>query len=65
MQISRHALHAMALVMAYPSENDSLLLETKIPNDFIPWIEKNFESLSIDGLNLKIDALIKDFFKVV
>lgn len=65
MELSRHSLHAIALLIPYPNPEDKLLLEAKLPADFIPWIQKNFPELPIGELELKIDALIKDFFKVV
>lgn len=65
MELSRHSLHAVALLIPYPKEGDQLLLEAKLPKDFIPWIQKEFPKLPIEELELKIDALIKDFFKMV
>ncbi|MCO4754923.1 MAG: hypothetical protein KC478_10620, partial [Bacteriovoracaceae bacterium] len=64
MELSRHSLHAMALLIAYPNESDALLLEAGLPGDFIPWIQKNFPDVSVEALLLKIDTLIKDFFQV-
>lgn len=65
MELSRHSLHAVALLIPYPDpKKDQLLLEAKLPQDFTPWIQKNFPELGLEDLELKIDALIKDFFKM-
>lgn len=66
MELSRHALHAIALLIPYPNpERDQLLLEAKLPQDFRPWIREKFPDLGIEELESKIDALIKDFFQMV
>ncbi|MEX0798228.1 MAG: RluA family pseudouridine synthase [Bacteriovoracaceae bacterium] len=65
MELSRHALHAIALLIPHPNkEKQELLLEAKLPADFIPWIKEKFPGASIEELELKIDALIKNFFQV-
>lgn len=64
MQLPRHALHSTALLLEWPSPERPTLLRAPIPQDFIPWIQKNFNDLCMKKLELKIDRLIKDFFKM-
>jgi 23S rRNA-/tRNA-specific pseudouridylate synthase len=62
MQISRHALHATALSIPYKGKQE--LFRAKVPQDFLPWLKENFPNINEEDLNLKIDALIKDFFEM-
>lgn len=64
MELSRHALHAIALLIPYPNKEDQLLLEAHLPKDFTPWINQKFPEVKIEDLESKIDALIKDFFEM-
>lgn len=64
MELSRHALHAIALLIPYPNKEDQLLLEASLPKDFLPWIKEKFPDYSIEKLESEIDALIKDFFQM-
>jgi len=58
MQISRHALHAVALHLPY---NGGLTARASIPFDLANWLKEKFDE-DIDELNLKIDRLVKDLF---
>jgi 23S rRNA pseudouridine1911/1915/1917 synthase len=62
MQLSRHALHATALKIPYQGGK---LFRAPIPHDFREWITKNLVDCSISDLELKIDTLVKDLFKMV
>lgn len=64
MQISRHALHATALLINYPSKQNPTLFKAPIPKDFKDWININFNDLDISKLEKKVNQLIKDFFKM-
>ena len=63
MDISRHALHATALSFPYPRENE-IIFRAKIPYDLKNWIQKKI-TIDIIELDLKVDTLIKNFFKVI
>lgn len=60
MELSRHALHAIALSLPYPSENERLLVRANLPKDFMPWISKNFPQLKENELVKMCDKLIKE-----
>ena len=62
MQISRHALHAIALKFPYPSEKNAQIFRAEIPRDLREWIRSNFEKLEPDELDSKIkDVLLESF----
>lgn len=60
MELSRHALHATALNIAWPSKENPSTFMAHIPHDFKEWISKKLPELNIDQLELKVSALIKD-----
>lgn len=62
MQISRHALHALALKIAYPDQNNPKLFRAPLPHDFKEWIAKNLPSLTIEELENKIDTYLQEQF---
>ncbi len=59
MDISRHALHAMALKFPYPQNKDSIF-KSKIPADFKNWIKKNIKDIDINSLEKKMFKLIDE-----
>ena len=62
MQIPRHALHALALKFPYPDDQSVKILRSSLPEDFKEWIKENVKDTTIDEVELKIDATLKDFF---
>ena len=64
MQLPRHALHSTALLLEWPSPDRPTLFRAPVPADFTPWIQEHFKGISMQTLELKIDRLIKDFFKM-
>ncbi len=62
MQLPRHALHAMALKINYPSKENFSLFTSHIPEDLNHWIQKNIPSLDLNQLQKKIDFKIKEYF---
>lgn len=64
MQISRHALHSTALLINYPSKKNPTLFKAPMPQDFKDWISEHFNNLEISELEVKVEKLIKDFFKM-
>jgi 23S rRNA pseudouridine1911/1915/1917 synthase len=62
MQISRHALHAVALKLPYPSEKEPSLFRSRIPDDFIDWIQRNLKNVDRDELETIIEKMIKEKF---
>lgn len=64
MQISRHALHATALLINYPSKKEPTLFRAPIPSDFKEWISEHFNNLDILALENKVNDLLKDAFKM-
>ncbi len=60
MQISRHALHATALKTPYKGK--SKIFKSPIPSDLQEWLNDNFKELTIEQIELKISALVKEIF---
>lgn len=63
MELPRHALHATALKLSYPSENNPSIFRAKIPKDFISWMHEKKFSISIEALEKKMDEIIFESFK--
>ena len=59
MQISRHALHAIALKMPYPNKENPIVFKTDIPQDFKDWIKSNLSQLDISKLEKDINDKIQ------
>ena len=64
MQLPRHALHALALKVAYPTTDNPSIYKTRIPKDLREWIETNIPNLSMPKLRLEIERIIKERFNV-
>ena len=60
MELSRHALHAVAINFEYKKEQ--VLFRAELPHDFLPWIEEKF-SASIKNIEEKIENELGDYFK--
>lgn len=63
MQLSRHALHAVALKIPYPSADKPSIFKASLPNDFIKWINENLSEVKIDEMELKIKNEIEKSFE--
>jgi RluA family pseudouridine synthase len=64
MQLPRHALHALALKLGYPSEGNPTTFRASLPEDFKGWISENLPKISIKNLEEKIDEKLKERFDV-
>lgn len=62
MQISRHALHAIALKFPYPDENNPQVFQAEIPNDLRFWMEKNVKGIKQDELDTQIKKILRETF---
>lgn len=62
MQISRHALHAIALRFPYPNENSPQIFQATIPNDLRLWMKQNFVNLKPNDLDSKIKDILLEAF---
>lgn len=62
MDLHRHALHATALKLNWPNQDNPTLFRAPIPQDFKKWIQKRIPEVDIPKLESEIDALIKDLF---
>lgn len=62
MILPRHALHALALKIGYPSKDNPTLFRAPLPQDFLNWIEENLPHINLNQLNENIDFLIKERF---
>ena len=58
MQISRHALHAVALHFPY---NGGTIARASIPFDLANWMQEKLQ-VNADEINLEIERIIKDVF---
>ena len=61
MQLARHALHAISLKAKY--NNEEVVFTSRIPEDFIKWIEKNF-TISINEIEIRAQDEIEKYFKL-
>ena len=62
MQISRHALHALALYLPYPNKNDSQIFRSAIPDDLSEWLRDNLPQVNLKETELLIDKIIEERF---
>lgn len=62
MQLPRHALHALALKIAYPSKNNPSLYRANLPEDFKNWLRENLPQIEIKVLEKQIDESLKEKF---
>lgn len=62
MLLPRHALHALALKIAYPSERSPSVFKTFIPKDLLDWMIEHIPNLSIPKLRLDMDKIITNRF---
>ena len=62
MQLPRHALHAIALKLPYPNEENASLYRGHVPPEFIEWIKKEIPEYKIDQLEDEIKPLIEEYF---
>lgn len=58
MQLSRHALHAIALKFPYPNEREPQIFKADIPEDLRSWISENIREIGPDELDHMIDQII-------
>lgn len=63
MQISRHALHAVALKIAYP-KNEVSIFRAPLPKDLQQWISVNFSDLKLEDLDKKIENEVQNYFQI-
>ena len=62
MQISRHALHAIALKFPYPNENSPQIFQAEIPKDLRLWMSEKFKGLEPSELDSKIKSILLKAF---
>ena len=62
MQLPRHALHALALKIAYPTKNNPSLFRAPLPSDFRSWIQEKLPHIELDELDTKINTEISKVF---
>lgn len=62
MQISRHALHAIALEFPYPDTDSSRVFQAEIPLDLRSWICNEFKGIEPSTLDSKIKSLLLKTF---
>lgn len=62
MELPRHALHATAVKLSYPSQENPSLFRAKIPKDFNEWISLKGFSISSNEIEEKILSIIKRRF---
>ena len=62
MVLPRHALHALALKIAYPSKENPSIYKTLIPKDLRIWMEENIQNLSMPKLRADIEKVIHERF---
>ncbi len=58
MQLSRHALHAIALKFPYPNKEKPQIFRAEIPNDLYKWIETNFPQIEREEFTKKTNEMI-------
>ncbi len=62
MQLPRHALHAIAQKLPYPSDQEPHLFRTPIPQDLQDWIKENIQDITVAQLDKKINQTLEDVF---
>ena len=62
MQMSRHALHAIALKLPYPNQKEAQIFRSHIPEDFKEWIKDELPMLNIENIESEIDKIIQERF---
>lgn len=65
MQISRHALHAIALKLPYPNKEKASVFISSLPEDLIQWIESSISGIQIKDLKVLIENKINTYFETV
>ena len=64
MQLPRHALHALAQRIPFPSLENPSLFKSQIPVDFKNWLLKKVPHLDHKEMEDKINLKLKDHFHV-
>jgi 23S rRNA pseudouridine1911/1915/1917 synthase len=62
MQLPRHALHAIAQKIPFPSTDNPSLFQAPIPHDFQQWLNKEFSHITNEQLQNKIHDGLKGYF---
>ena len=62
MQLSRHALHAIALKLPYPSADNETLFRGEVPEEFIGWIQDKVPEYQPQYLEQDIKPLLESYF---
>ncbi|MBD66349.1 MAG: hypothetical protein CME62_14155 [Halobacteriovoraceae bacterium] len=65
MQLSRHALHAIAIHYECPFEKSVQFHRAELPRDLKEWIEKNFTQLDFEELDKKIEKVALKFLSTL
>jgi RluA family pseudouridine synthase len=62
MQISRHALHAIALKLPYKDKENGNLFRGHVPQEFKDWISQKMPEYNLGNLETNIIPLLEEYF---